>query len=555
MDTIVSVLREHYTKDPNWIFCKFIAKDNLEEISYRKLIENASSYALHYKNCGVSKGDCVLIILKHSPHLFYSFIGAMMVGAIPSILPFPSEKQDINIYHDSMEKLSKRIKAKSIITYKENIDEIKQIGKDLGIDTSTIEQFKPIKQIFWNDDIEENEIVFLQHSSGTTGLKKGVALSHKSVLNQIENYSTSIKLDNKDVIISWLPLYHDMGLIACFILPLMKKTLLIMMDPFEWVIKPKMLFEHIEKFKATLCWLPNFAYNFLVRCIDKETETYDLSSMRAFIDCSEPCKQHSFQIFYEAFKNYGVKKEALQTCYAMAENVFGITQSDIGKTVKVDWLDKNEFTQWHFAKKSTESKNALSFISCGRAIQNTKIMIVDSNRKEVRERQVGEITVSSNSLFSGYFKLQQESAKVIENEWFFTGDLGYIAEGELYITGRKKDLLIVQGKNYYAHDIEYISNHISGIKKGRCVAIEVYNDIMGTEEAVLIAETEASTEGEKRKIANEIKKKVSGELNLALWEVYLVPLKWIVKTTSGKISRNENKKKYLKERFNKDSEA
>ncbi len=550
MNTLVSVLEENYAKDPNRLFCKFIVGETTEEISCKKLFENSLNYASHYSKNGVGKGDSVIIILRHSPHLFYSFIGAMMIGAIPSILPFPSEKQDINIHRDSMEKLSKRISAKCIITYRENMGEVLQIKKDLGIGAATPEDIKPANNMILNADVNENDIAFLQHSSGTTGLKKGVALTHSSVLRQIENYSQAIKLNKYDVIVSWLPLYHDMGLIACFMLPMIKKISLVMMDPFEWVLKPNILFGQIDKNKGTLCWLPNFAFNFMVRCIDTSSEKYNLSTMRAFIDCSESCKHHSFRIFQEAFKKYGVKMESLQTCYAMAENVFAITQSEIGKNVNSDFVDRHEFAQNHVAKKSAEGANAIGFLSCGKTISNTEIKIVDNSRKELPQRHVGEIKVRSNSLFLGYFKLPEEFAKVIENGWFYTGDLGYMADGEIYITGRKKDLIIVQGKNYYAHDIEYIANHAEGVKKGRCVAIEVYNDNLGTGEAILIAETEANDEDKKR-IAKDIKKKVSEELNLSLWEVYLVPLKWTVKTTSGKISRSDNRKKYLKEKFGK----
>ena len=548
MKTIVSILKEHFDNAPNKIFCRFVAEENIEDISYKKLVEKSFGYAEHFKNKNISKGYPVIIMLRHSPDLFYSFLGAMFIGAIPSILPFPSEKQDINLHRDSIEKLSRRIGAKSIITYKENLAEVEEISKYLKIDIATPEEVKSGK-ITWSDEINENDVAFLQHSSGTTGLKKGVALSHRAVINQIETYSKSINLHQDDVIVSWLPLYHDMGLIACFILPLIKKAPLVMIDPFEWVVNPKIMFEQIEKNKGTLCWLPNFAFNFLVRCIDTNAEKYNLSSMRALINCSEPCKLHSFEIFHNQFKSYGIKMEALQTCYAMAENVFAITQSEIGKKVKVDYIGKESLIREHTAKKSgRESMNSISFLSVGKTIPNNEIRIVDNNRKEIGERQVGEIKVASNSLFSGYFKLPEESAKVIEEKWFYTGDLGYVADNELYITGRKKDLIIVHGRNYYAHDIEYISNHVERIKKGRCVAVGVYNDEIGSEEAVLIAETEIDSEEMKSKIMKEIKKRVSEELNLNLREVYLVPLRWLIKTTSGKISRTENKNKYLKEK-------
>lgn len=546
METLLSVLKRNYSSDPDKLFCRFILGSEPKEITYKELVENSAGYALHFRNCKVSKGDSVIIILKHSPHLFYSFIGAMMVGAVPSFLPFPSEKQDPKLHMESIEKLTRRIHSRSIVTYKEHFHEIKQLAKDLGIDAAMPEQIQGAKPL-WDDNIKDSDVAFLQHSSGTTGLKKGVALSHKSVLNQIEDYSRAIKLGKHDVIASWLPLYHDMGLIACFIMPLVKEIPVVMVDPFEWVMMPRMLFDEIGKNKASLCWLPNFAFNLLASVIDASSEKYDLSSMRAFIDCSEPCKPHSFDIFYSSFKDYGVRKEMLQTCYAMAENVFAVTQSELGKQVKVDCVDIHSFASKHHAKKSS-GKNSMSFLSVGRALPNAGIKIVDDSRKELGERHVGEIAVKGNSLFSGYFRQPEETEKSMQDGWFFTGDLGYMADGELYITGRKKDLIIVHGRNYYAHDIEYIANHIEGIKKGRCVAIGIYDERMGSEDVVIIAEAEKESYS-KEIIAKELRKKVSEGLNLLIKEVYLVPLKWMVKTTSGKVSRKENKKKYMKEKF------
>lgn len=552
METLLSVLKENYSSDPDKLFCKFIFGNASKNITYKDLVENSAGYALHFRNSKVSKGDSVIIILKHSPHLFYSFIGAMMTGAVPSFLPFPSEKQDPKLHMESIEKLTRRIHSKSIVTYKEHFEDIGNLAKELGIDAVTPEQIQCPAKPVW-DDVNEEDIAFLQHSSGTTGLKKGVALSHKSVLNQIEGYSKAIKLGKNDVIVSWLPLYHDMGLIACFVMPLVKKTAIIMMDPFEWVAMPGMLFDSIGKSRATLCWLPNFAFNLLSRVIDAGAEKYDLSSMRAFIDCSEPCKPHSFEIFYSSFKDYGVRKEMLQTCYAMAENVFAVTQSELGKQAAVDYVDIHSFAAKHYAKESS-GENSMSFLSVGKVLPHTDIRIVDDSRKTLGERHVGEIAIKSNSLFSGYFRQPEETKKSMQDGWFFTGDLGYMADGQLYITGRKKDLIIVHGRNYYAHDIEYIANHVEGIKKGRCAAIGVYDDRMGSEDVVVIAEAEKDDISSRDRIAKEIKRKVSEDLNLLIKEVYLVPLKWMVKTTSGKISRKENKKKYMKEKFGMDAD-
>jgi fatty-acyl-CoA synthase len=240
--------------------------------------------------------------------------------------------------------------------------ELESIRKDVEVHIITPEMVKDAASKPGFPEIGEDDIAFLQHSSGTTGLKKGVALSHKSVLNQIESYSENLKLDSKDVIVSWLPLYHDMGLIACFILPMLKRIPVVMMDPFDWVRNPKMLFEQIEKNKGTLVWLPNFAFNF---CAQMITEKHELSSMKAFINCSESCKPHTFRIFYDAFKGWGLKKHSMQTCYAMAETVFAVTQSKLQEDVKEMAIDKEQFAAH---QKAVTRKGGLEFLSVGTPI-------------------------------------------------------------------------------------------------------------------------------------------------------------------------------------------
>jgi fatty-acyl-CoA synthase len=173
--------------------------------------------------------------------------------------------------------------------------------------------------------------------------------------------------------------------------------------------------------------------------------------------------------------------------------------------------------------------------------------VVDDKRNELPEGCVGEIAITGDCLFSGYFRLPDETNKVLQDSWYYSGDLGFMHKGELYISGRKKDLIIVHGKNYYTHDIEYVANKAGGFKPGRAVAIGVYFDNVGSEEVILIAETEETGLEKLKQAKRVIKMRISKELNLVIKDVHLVPLKWLIKTTSGKISRKENKEKYMKE--------
>jgi fatty-acyl-CoA synthase len=196
-----------------------------------------------------------------------------------------------------------------------------------------------------------DDIVLLQHSSGTTGLQKGVALSHRAVFNQLNAYGHAIALSEDDVFVSWLPLYHDMGLIAGFLMPILKRVPLVLMSPFEWVRAPYRLMRSVSQYRGTLTWLPNFAYNFCSQKIrERDLEGVDLSSWRLIVNCSEPVRWESHQAFYEKFKPYGLKEIALQTSYAMAENVFGVTQSELSCPPVVEEVDREAFMMERIAR-------------------------------------------------------------------------------------------------------------------------------------------------------------------------------------------------------------
>jgi acyl-CoA synthetase (AMP-forming)/AMP-acid ligase II len=390
-------------------------------------------------------------------------------------------------------------------------------------------------------------IALLQHSSGTTGLQKGVALSHTALLNQIEAYRAAIRLSTEDVVVSWLPLYHDMGLIAGFLMPILTGVPLVLMSPFDWVRAPQRLFQAVSQYRGTLTWLPNFAYNFCAQKIrDRHMEGVDLSSWRAVINCSEPVRRESHELFFEKFQSYGLKFSALQTCYAMAENVFGVTQSDLLAGAAVEEIDQQAFYRDHLLRPVTEGKPSMRIMSSGKPLSNTEVKIVDTkSHHDLPEHQIGEIALRSNSMLTGYYHRLDVTEKAFRAGWYLTGDLGYLSNGELFVTGRKKDMIIVGGKNIYPQDIEMLVNQIPGVHSGRAVAFGVFDETQGTEEVVVVAEVDDESLERKKAISDEIRQHVAKNSAVILRMVYLVSPKWLLKTSSGKIARSANRDKYL----------
>jgi acyl-CoA synthetase (AMP-forming)/AMP-acid ligase II len=507
--------------------------------------------ALAQKN--ILPGEVVVLILQHGEELIYSFFGAILHGAIPAIMPFLTEKLSPERYRVDLSALISVTHPAAVITYSEFEKEVRAALKegDSVRAVIVVEKVKANTEIDFSSlagiQCRAEDIVLLQHSSGTTGLQKGVALSHQAVINQLDAYSQILALKEEDVIVSWLPLYHDMGLIAGFLLPILLGLRLILMSPFDWVRAPYRLLQSISKYRGTISWLPNFAYNFCAQKIrDRHLEGVELSSWRAVINCSEPVRYESHHAFYEKFKDYGLRFEALQTSYAMAENVFAVTQSDLAGQPKVEEIDREAFMTERVAR-AANTNSTMKMMSSGHPLPNVHIKILDDNGIELPERTVGEIALQSDCMLTGYYNRPDATEKAFKDGWYLTGDYGYLSEGEVFVSGRKKDMIIVGGKNVYPQDLEALTYEVPGVHAGRSVAFGLFNEEQGTEEVVMISEVDSDDEVEQQRIADAIRQHVTKNSAIALRYVKVVGPKWIVKTSSGKTARNANKEKFLKE--------
>jgi acyl-CoA synthetase (AMP-forming)/AMP-acid ligase II len=339
-----------------------------------------------------------------------------------------------------------------------------------------------------------------------------------------------------------------MGLIAGFIIPILSGLSLVLMSPFDWVRAPFKLLRSITKYRGTLTWLPNFAYNFCAQKIrDRHIEGVDLSSLRAVINCSEPVRWESHQLFYERFQAYGLKMETLQTSYAMAENVFGVTQSPLGSVPAVDEIDRDAFMNEHVARSPFDGRPSVKMMSSGRPLENVEIRIVDKNNNAVAEQVVGEVILRSNCMLTGYYNRDDLTERAFVEGWYQTGDYGYMVQGELFVSGRKKDMIIVGGRNVYPQDLEALTYEVPGVHGGRSVAFGLFDETQGTEDVVVIAEADTEDPDEQQKIADAIRAHVTKNSAIALRYVRVVGPNWIVKTSSGKTARASNKEKFIQE--------
>ena len=523
-------------------------------ISYRDLLSGAAAWQAAYQQAGILPGEVVVLILQHGLDLIHAWWGAILHGAIPSIMPFLTEKLQPERYRADLVALISITRPECLVTYREFEAEVrKAVPHGSSVRAVLIaEDVAPLSE----GNLAEapglqrpsDSIVLLQHSSGTTGLQKGVALTHQAVFNQLRTYSQTLHLSADDVIVSWLPLYHDMGLIAGFLMPILLHVPLVLLSPFDWVRAPYRLMQAVSKYHGTLSWLPNFAYNFCAQKIrDRDLQGVDLSSWRAISNCSEPMRYASHQAFFQRFAPYGLKQSALCTCYAMAENVFAVTQGGIESPVQVDEIDLEAMQSEKLARPAVEGRQAVKMLSAGAPIANTMVKIVDEHHRDLPDRAIGEVALRSDCMLTEYYHRPDATAKAFSHGWFLTGDYGYRVGDQVYVAGRKKEMIIVGGKNIYPMDLEELAMQVKGVHPGRVVAFGVFNEESGTEEVVLVAEVDTDSPDERARIGEEIRQTVTRGSAIALRHVYLVGHKWLIKTSSGKNARLANKQKFLKE--------
>ncbi|MHB8580112.1 MAG: AMP-binding protein [Ignavibacteriaceae bacterium] len=524
--------------------------------SFSELLKRAESFAVSLKELGVRKNDVCATIIRHNENFYPLYIAISLLGAIPSVLAYPNPRLHPDKFRQGIVGMSKRSGLDYILT--EN--DLEPILRPLLVDkNNTIKGLLypfdwDIKKKYEREVLDEvsngrkdtspGSPALLQHSSGTTGLQKPVVLSHQAILQHLNNYSQAICLNSEDKIISWLPLYHDMGLITSFHMPLALGITTVQLDPFEWVLVPSLLCEVISKEKGSILWLPNFAFNMMADKIkDDDLEGISLNSVRMIINASEPIRYNSHQKFYKKFIPFKLKPNTIATLYGMTEATFAITQSIPGISPSAIKVVEQDLSK---GIVNITSDNSISRIcvSSGKPINGCLIRIVDDSGEELPEMLVGELVISSVSMFDGYRNYPEKSAEVLINGWLYTGDYGFKYNNEFYVIGRKKDIIIVGGKNIFPEDIEDIVGSVDGVIPGRVIAFGEFDEEIGTEQVSLVAETKIISEEERK----ELKSKIiiaTMAIDISVKKIYFVPPRWLIKSSAGKPSRRTNKERLV----------
>lgn len=549
VDTLIDVIQLYADMEPNRPYLYLQQEESEEVVTYGQLFERSQQVAAGLAALGVAVGDTVAIMLPTSCDFFYAFYGTLLAGATPVPIYPPMRINQIEEYANKEATILFNAGVKVLISFKQahRLSKLLQPFVPSLLAVTHVENLllakKPIPKI----EVDDEDIALLQYTSGSTGNPKGVVLTHKNLLANIRAYGEVIQPRPDDVVVSWLPLYHDMGLIGVVFGCLYFGMPLVLMSPLSFLSRPENWLWTIHYRRGTLSAAPNFAYELCAKKIpEKALQGLDLSCWRLAFNGAEAIYPRTLREFTRKFSSYGFADNAFVPSYGLAESSVALAFPPAGRPVRVDKIDRAEFEEKQIASPAGPGKlSHLEFVCCGAAIKQHEIQVVDAGGGVLPERHVGSIQFRGPSSMQGYYRNSDATLAIYHQGWWDSGDLGYLVDGEIYVTGRKKDVIIKAGRNYYAPEIEDAACDAPGVRKGCVAAFGVVDKKSGTEKIVVVVEKKQKTDLSDEKITATISENISAKIGAIPDDVVLVMPRTIPKTSSGKLRRASCKQMYL----------
>ncbi len=540
--TLLDVLAWHVKAHPEQTQIIYLQDDSEQRISYRQLADAAAAVAAGLQRVGVVPRQSVAIMLPTSPDYFSSYFGILMAGAIPVPIYPPARASQLEDHVLRHTGILDNAQAVVLVT----VPEARVVARLLQARVPGLRHVLTPQQLAEKGGtptpvvVRGSDIAFIQYTSGSTGNPKGVALTHTNLLANIRAMVQAVEATKRDVFVSWLPLYHDMGLIGAWLAPLYVGFPLVVMSPLAFLAKPLRWLQTIHRYRGTLSAGPNFAYELCLKRIDDAALAgLDLSSWRLAFNGAEAVSPDTVRRFAERFAACGLAPEAVTPVFGLAEASVGLLFPPLGRIATIDRVQREPFTREHRAiPAAPDDAGALRFVACGRALTGHAIRIVDESGQEVGERIEGRLEFQGPSATRGYFRNPEQTAKLFHDGWLDSGDRAYAAGGDIYITGRVKDIVIRGGRNLYPQEIEEAVGQVEGVRKG-CVAVFGSPDpATGTERLVVLAEARPGPSDAQALLRAAVSRAVISAIGEPPDEIVLAPPHSVLKTSSGKVRRS-----------------
>ncbi len=549
--TLVDILRYRAENDPDAPQVHLLDDDGKPHtLSYKQVWDKGLRAAGGLATRGLERGERVALILPTGEDFLVAFVGILAAGGVPVPIYPPLRMDQLGPYLERHSRILSNAGTRFVLTDKQLLT----VGNLLRDRVSCLRQACTVASLdtgvgFGAAHVGADDLGLIQYTSGSTGDPKGVALRHRNLIANMRANGRGSKLNEQDVCVSWLPLYHDMGLIGSWLSAVLYRVPLVLLSPLQFLSRPERWLWAFHRFKGSVSPAPNFGYELCVRKIPEAAlEGLDLSTWRVAMNGSEPVRPETIDRFCKRFGPHGFRRAAMMPVYGMAETTVGLAFPPPDREPRIDVIERDRFITGQRAVPLAAGSDlpSLACVSVGKALEGHQLKLVETENPggpEVGERCEGRILFRGPSSMRGYFNREEATQAVRFGDWTDTGDLGYLADGELYITGRVKDLVIKGGRNYHPQDIEQAAWTVDGVRKGCVVAFAAPSDLSG-EAIVVVSETRAAADRHE-----DIRRAVSVAVQEAIGtpadKVVLVPPGTIPKTSSGKLRRRETRQMFL----------
>jgi 1-acyl-sn-glycerol-3-phosphate acyltransferase len=511
-----------------------------DDVTYDALHREAARAAAGLLARDVLPGDTVAVMLPTSRAYFVTFAGVVLAGAIPVPIYPPARPSQLPDHLHRHIGILANARASLLVTVPEAVP----LGHLLRSNLEGLRHVIVPESLIGETGTalprpRPGDLTLVQYTSGSTGRPKGVALTHQNLLANIRAMGQATAASGADTFVSWLPLYHDMGLIGAWLGSMYFGVPLVVMAPQVFLTRPSRWLRAIHANRGTISAGPNFAYELcLAKISDAELEGLDLSSLRLLFNGAEPVSPATVERFTKRFAPYGLRPDAITPVYGLAESAVGLAFPPLGRGPLIDRVDREAFARSGRAGPARPGeRDPLRFVACGQPLPGHEIRIVDATGHELGDRREGRIEFRGPSATAGYFRNADATRALFHDEWLDTGDLGYMADADLYVTGRVKDIIIRAGRNLHPEELENAVGNLAGVRKG-CVAVFASPDPDGgAERLVVMAETRLTGDEARVALRSEIVSTTVDLLGVAPDDVVLAPPRTVPKTSSGKIRR------------------
>jgi acyl carrier protein len=547
--SLVEALRWHADRSPDRTHIHLRNDDGTETLTYGELETTGTTLARGLRALGIGKGDRVALMLRTERAFFETFISAWLIGAVPVPLYPPIRTEDLVAYTRRQQGILRNAGARVLVTFAEAErlatlmkGQLPSLEAVRTVDRLRAEGTSPIPE-----RLESDDPALIQYTSGSTGDPKGVLLTHGNLLANVRAIGKAFEIRGDDVAVSWLPLYHDMGLIGMWLGALYFGVPVAIMSPLAFLSRPSRWLWAVHAHRGTISAAPNFAFDLCARKIaDTEIEGLDLSHWRIAVNGSEAVSPDTIDRFTRRFAAYGFTAGAMCPSYGLAESSVALTLSPLRRAPRVDHIAREPFERSREIRPaSVGDPRALHFVSCGQPLAQHEVRIVDRSDRTVGERVEGRIYFRGPSVTSGYFGNAEATRAAFHDGWMDSGDLGYQADGELFITGREKDLIIQGGRNLCAEELEAITSRVPGIRPGSVAAFGAPDTTTGTERVVVVAETRERDPARREALERAVRDALVTGIGSPPDVVLIVDPHTVLKTSSGKVRRSAMRTAYL----------